>query len=308
MNTNSRSKNSIRRKIKTSLWEKVLQAIIYIILIALCLIILLPCINVLALSFNDGKDAAKGGIYFWTRVFTLDNYKEVFSDGSIMKAYTITIARTVIGTFASLFITSLAAFSLKNQGLPGRKIITILITFTMLFSGGMIPTYIQFNKLHLLNSFWVYVVPSLVSVTYLLMMRTFFESVPDSLEESAKLDGCGYFKIYAKIMMPLSKPVIAVVSLYTAVNHWNDWFSGAFYMKSSDMWPVQTVLQQMLSRAMASQQITTAAQAIAHNANTVTSDSLKMAAVVVTTVPILCVYPFAQKYFAKGAMIGAVKG
>jgi len=308
MNTNSRSKNSIRRKIKTSLWEKVLQAIIYMILIALCLIILLPCINVLALSFNDGKDAAKGGIYFWTRVFTLDNYKEVFSDGSIMKAYTITIARTVIGTFASLFITSLAAFSLKNQGLPGRKIITILITFTMLFGGGMIPTYIQFNKLHLLNSFWVYVVPSLVSVTYLLMMRTFFESVPDSLEESAKLDGCGYFKIYAKIMMPLSKPVIAVVSLYTAVNHWNDWFSGAFYMKSSDMWPVQTVLQQMLSRAMASQQITTAAQAIAHNANTVTSDSLKMAAVVVTTVPILCVYPFAQKYFAKGAMIGAVKG
>jgi putative aldouronate transport system permease protein len=308
MKTNRRSRNSTRRKIKTSLWEKTLQAIIYIILIALCLIILLPCINVLALSFNDGKDAAKGGIYFWTRIFTLDNYKEVFSDGSIMKAYTITIARTAIGTLASLFITSLAAFSLKNPGLPGRKLITILITFTMLFSGGMIPTYIQFNKLHLLNSFWVYIVPSLVSVTYLLMMRTFFESVPDSLEESAKLDGCGYFKIYAKIMMPLSKPVIAVISLYTAVNHWNDWFSGAFYMKSSEMWPVQTVLQQMLSRAMASQQITTAAQAIAHNANTVTSDSLKMAAVVVTTVPILCVYPFAQKYFAKGAMIGAVKG
>ncbi|MDF2611483.1 MAG: sugar transporter permease [Lachnospiraceae bacterium] len=309
MNLRISSQKPTKRKIKSSPSEQLLQVLIYVVLIAICLVIILPCINVVALSFNDGKDAAKGGIYFWTRVFTLDNYKEVFSDGSIMKAYTITIARTFIGTLSSLFVTSLAAYSLKETGLPGRKVITMLITFTMLFGGGMIPTYIQFNKLHLLNSFWVYIVPSLVSVTYLLMMRTFFESVPDSLEESAKLDGCGYFKIYAKIMLPLSKPVIAVVSLYTAVNHWNDWFSGAFYMKSSAMWPVQTVLQQMLSRAMASQQeVTTVAQAIAQNANSVTSDSLKMAAVVITTVPILCVYPFAQKYFAKGAMIGAVKG
>lgn len=295
-------------KIKTSTSEKIIQIIIDCLLIGLCLLILLPCINVLVLSFNEGSDAAKGGIYFWPRVFSLANYKEVFADGSIMKAYKITIARTIIGTAASLMVTSLAAYSLKEAKLPFRKLITILITFTMLFSGGMIPTYIQYNKLHLLNSFWVYVVPSLVSVTYLLMMRTFFESVPESLEESAKLDGCGYFKIYTKIMLPLSKPVIAVVGLYTAVNHWNDWFSGSFYMKSSALWPVQTVLQQMLSRAMASQQVTTVSQAIAHNTNSVTSDSLKMAAVVVTTVPILCVYPFVQKYFAQGAMIGAVKG
>ncbi len=301
--------NSAGNKIKISFSENIFQAVIYCLLIALCLVILLPCINVLVLSFNEGTDAAKGGIYFWPRMFTLANYKEVFADGSIMKAYKITIARTLIGTAASLAVTSLAAFSLKETRLPGRKAITFLITFTMLFSGGMIPTYIQYNKLNLINTFWVYVVPSLVSVTYLLMMRTFFESIPDSLEESAKLDGCGYFKIYMKIMLPLSKPVIAVVGLYTAVNHWNDWFSGSFYMKSSELWPVQTVLQQMLSRAMASQQeITSVSQAIARNANTVTSDSLKMAAVVVTTVPILCIYPFVQKYFAQGAMIGAVKG
>jgi len=162
--------------------------------------------------------------------------------------------------------------------------------------------------LGLLNSFWVYVVPSLVSVTYLMMMRTFFESVPDSLEESAKLDGCGFFGIYIRIMLPLSKSVIAVVGLYMAINHWNDWFSGAFYMNSSDKWPVQTVLQQMLSRAMSSQEVTTVGQAISQAARSVTSDSLKMSAVVITTVPILCVYPFIQKYFAQGAMIGAVKG
>ena len=226
-----------------------------------------------------------------------------------MTAYGISIARTVIGTFLSLMVTTLAGFALKQKDLPGNKLITVLITFTMLFSGGMIPTYIQYRNLHLLNSFWVYVVPSLVSVTYLLMVRTFFEGIPDSLEESAKLDGCGYFQTYLRIMLPLSKPVIAVVGLYTAVNHWNDWFAGAFYMNNSDMWPVQTVLQNMLTKSMSQQQqITSVAQALAHNAVSTTTDSLKMAAVVVTTVPILCVYPFVQKYFAQGAMIGAVKG
>lgn len=298
-----------KSKIKENFTDRLIQGFIYLVVIALCLLIIIPCINVLALSFNDGADAAKGGIYFWPRVFTLDNYKEVFADGKIMKSYGITIARTFIGTSLSLIVTTLAAFALKEEKLPGRKIITMLITFTMLFGGGMIPTYIQYKNLHLLNSFWVYVIPGMVGVTNLLMVRTFFESIPDSLEESAKLDGCGYFKIYTQIILPLSKPVLAVVGLYTAVGHWNDWFAGAFYMNSSKLWPVQTVLQQMLSRAMASsQEVKTASQAIAQANSAVTSDSLKMAAVVITTVPILCIYPFAQKYFAKGAMIGAVKG
>ena len=295
--------------VKESLSDQLIQAFIYLIVIALCLLIIIPCINVLALSFNDGADAAKGGIYFWPREFTLDNYKEVFADGKIMKAYGITVARTVIGTGLSLLVTTLAAFALKEEELPGRKIITMLITFTMLFGGGMIPTYIQYKNLNLLNSFWVYVIPGMISVTNLLMVRTFFEVIPVSLEESAKLDGCGYFKTYTQIILPLSKPVLAVVGLYAAVGHWNDWFQGAFYMSSSKLWPVQTVLQQMLSRAMsASREATTASQAIAQANSAVTSDSLKMAAVIITTVPILCIYPFAQKYFAKGAMIGAVKG
>ena len=289
-----------KRKIKVNPMDQALQILIYLIIIALCLIILLPCLNVVALAFNDGADAARGGVWFWPRQFTMDNFKEVFKDGSITTAYVITIARTVIGTFLSLMVTTLAGYALKQEDLPGRKIITMLITFTMLFGGGMIPTYIQYKNLHLLNSFWVYVVPSLVSVTYLLMVRTFFEGIPD---------GCGFFQTYLKIMLPLSKPVIAVVGLYTAVNHWNDWFAGAFYVNDTKLWPVQTVLQQMLTKAMNSQQeVTSVAQALAHNTVSVTSDSLKMAAVVVTTVPILCVYPFVQKYFAQGAMIGAVKG
>ena len=296
--------------VKSSPADRAVGVVTYVIVIALCLVILLPCLNVLALSLNDGKDAARGGVYFFPRVWTLQNYREVFHDGSLLSAYRITLARAFIGTFLSLAITSLAAYALNQTELPGRKFIIFAITFTMLFGGGTIPTYVQFSDLGLIDNFWVYVVPSLVSVTYLIMMRSFFDGIPYALQEAAKLDGCGYFGIFFRVMLPLSKPVLAVVGLYTAVNHWNDWFAGAFYMTSSKLWPVQTVLQQMLSRAMSAstQQTDNVAAAIAASQSTVTTDSLKMAAVVITTVPILCVYPFVQKYFAKGTLIGAIKG
>ena len=297
-------------KIKAGAMDRVVSVVTYTIVIALCLLILLPCLNVLALSFNDGKDAARGGVYFWPRAFTLDNYREVFNDGSIINAYKITIARTLLGTFLSLAVTCFAAFALNQRELPGRKFLIFAITFTMLFGGGTIPTYIQYNELGLLDTFWVYIVPSLVSVTYLMMVRSYFDGLPYTLQEAARLDGCGYFSILFRIMLPLSKPVLAVIGLYTAVNHWNDWFAGAFYMTSDKLWPVQTVLQQMLSRAMSasSQQTENITAAIAASQSTVTSDALKMAAVVITTAPILCVYPFVQKYFMKGMLMGSVKG
>ena len=164
-----------RIKIKTSAADKAVSIVTYVVVITLCLLILLPCLNVLALSFNDGRDAARGGVYFWPRVFTLENYAEVFQDGSLVNAYKITIARTAVGTLMSLIVTSFAAFALNQTELPGRKIITFLITFTMLFGGGTIPTYIQYNDLGMLDTFWVLVIPSLVSVTYLIMMRSFFD-------------------------------------------------------------------------------------------------------------------------------------
>ena len=183
-----------KKKIKVNPVDQVLQVLIYLIIIALCLIILLPCLNVVALAFNDGADAARGGVWFWPREFTLDNFKEVFKDGSITSAYVVTIARTVIGTFLSLMVTTMAGFALKQEDLPGRKIITMLITFTMLFGGGMIPTYIQYKNLHLLNSFWVYVVPSLVSVTYLLMVRTFFEGIPTAWKSQPNWMAADFFR------------------------------------------------------------------------------------------------------------------
>ncbi|MDR1904382.1 MAG: carbohydrate ABC transporter permease [Treponema sp.] len=300
-----------RRRLQSP--EILLQVFIYGCIVFLSLAIILPCLNILALSLNDGADAARGGVSFWPRAFSLANYREVFRDGKVMRAYRITLARTVVGTLGKLVFTAMAAYALKNKNLPGRKLINFFITFTLLFGGGVIPTYIQYARLGLINSFWVYVVPSLVDVIHLMMIRTAFETIPDSLEESAKLDGCGYFLSFVRIVLPLSKAVIAVVALFTAVGHWNDWFAGAFYMTSDKNWPVATVLQQMLQRAMDAAKadpnttlsLTTL---LARERNIVTSDSLKMSTVVISTVPILCIYPFVQKYFTKGIMIGAVKG
>jgi putative aldouronate transport system permease protein len=297
-------------KVKMSAGDKVVSVVTYSIVIALCLLILLPCLNVLALSFNDGQDAARGGVFLWPRVWSLDNYKEVFKDGSIVNAYKITIARTAVGTFLALATTSFAAYALNQTELPGRKFFIMAITFTMLFGGGTIPTYIQYNELGMLDTFWVLVIPGMISVTHLMMVRSFFNGLPYGLQEAANLDGCGYFGVFFRIMLPLSKPILAVIGLYSAVGHWNDWYSGSFYMTSNKLWPVQTVLQQMLARAMDSTQDVknNVAAAIAANQRAVTTDSLKMAAVVITTAPILCAYPFVQKYFAKGTLVGAIKG
>jgi len=297
-------------KVKMSTGDKVVSVVTYTIVIALCLLILLPCLNVLALSFNDGQDAARGGVFLWPRVWSLDNYKEVFQDGSIVNAYKITLARTAVGTFLSLAATTFAAYALNQTELPGRKFLIMAITFTMLFGGGTIPTYIQYNELGMLDTFWVLVIPGMVSVTHLMMVRSFFNGLPYGLQEAANLDGCGYFGVFFRIMLPLSKPILAVIGLYSAVGHWNDWYAGSFYMTSNKLWPVQTVLQQMLARAMDSTQDVknNVAAAIAANQRAVTTDSLKMAAVVITTAPILCAYPFVQKYFAKGTLVGAIKG
>ena len=286
--------------ISLSSGDRALAVITYTLVTLLCLVIILPCLNVLALSLNDGKDSARGGVYFWPRVWTLDNYREVFRDGAIIRAYRITVLRTVIGTLLSLAATAFAAFALQQQELPGRKTILFLITFTMLFSGGTIPTYIQYKELGLLDTFWVLVIPSLISVTYLMMMRAFFDGIPFAMQEAAKLDGCGYLGILFRVILPLSKPVLAVIGLY----------AGAFYMTTDKLWPVQTVLQQMLARAMAASEriAVDASDAIARAQTGATSDSLKMAAIIITILPIVCVYPFIQKYFTKGALLGAVKG
>lgn len=294
---------------KESPIEKFIYWIIIIALALFSLSIILPFVHILALSFNGGKDTAMGGVYFWPRAFTLNNYKEVFSDNRIINGYKITLARTILGTFLSVLLTAMAAFALKSKTLPGRNFITFMIFFTTLFGGGVIPYYMLLKELHLRNTFWVYILPSLYSAWNIIMMRTFFDSLGTELEESAKLDGCGYFRIFFQIILPLSKPVVSVIALFNGVGHWNDWFTGAFYVTDRNLQPVQTVLQEMLTNQQKLKSLMINSYQSAMSAKTlVTGDSLKMATVMVTTVPIMCVYPFIQKYFTKGVMIGAIKG
>ncbi len=279
------------------------------LLTLLSISIVLPFLNVIALSFNGGKDAAAGGVWFWPRSFTINNYVEVFKDRSILSGYKITILRTVLGTFVSVILTAMAAFALKFKDLPGHKLFTTIIVVTMLFGGNIIANYILRKELGLLNSFWVYIIPNLYSAWNIILMRSFFDTLGNSLEESAKMDGCGYFRIFFSIIVPLSTPVIAVIALYNGVAHWSDWYTGVFYIQNRDLRPIASILQELLTRQLRLKNlVVNNLQAARAAQNMVTGDSLKMSTVVITMLPIMCVYPFIQKYFTKGIMVGALKG
>ena len=300
-------------RIKLSSSDRVIHLIIALLIILFCITIIIPFWNMFVLAFNDGGDTARGGVWIFPRKFTLENFVEVFRDGDLLNGYRITLARTFLGTTLSVFLLTMSGYVLTVRTLPGRGFFSMAIAFTMLFGGGLIPNYIQYYNLGLINTLWIYIFPGCIGAWNLIMVRTFMDGIPASLSESARLDGCNYWSTYWRIILPLSKSVIAVMVLYAAVGHWNDWFSGAFYQRQKNMWPAQTVLQQMLNRSMARETLTVEELRdptilAAKMNNVITSDSLKMAAVVITMTPILCVYPFIQKYFAKGVMIGSVKG
>ncbi|MEM9423579.1 MAG: carbohydrate ABC transporter permease [Spirochaetota bacterium] len=279
---------------------------------ALCLFalsILLVFINIYALAFNDGRDAARGGIYFFPRQFSLENFQTIFQQNSnILNAYKISILRTLIGTVLSTFLTAMAAFTLKRHRLPGSRFVITFLLVTMLFSGGLIPKYIVLNRIHLLNTVWVYIIPSLYSAWNILIMKTFFNSIPESLEETAKMAGANDFFIFIKVYLPLSGAVIAVIALFNAVGQWNDWFEGAFFVRSRELKPVQTLLQEMLSSLQKlAKESSGSYRNIERASQNITGESVRMAMIVIVTFPIICVYPFAQKYFVRGAMLGSVK-
>jgi len=289
--------------------ELVMRAVNVALISLFLAAIVAPFLNIIALSLNDGMDAQMGGIWLWPRDFTLDNYREVFEDPTLLNAYKITALRVVIGTVSSVFLTALAAYALKFSTLPGRKFFTMMILFTMLFSGGIVPTYILLKSLGLTNRFWVYIVPQLYAAWNILLMRTFFLGIPNSLEESAKLDGANDFQIFFAIILPISKPVISVIALFNGVSHWNDWFAGTFFVSREELHPLQTVLRAMLMSAEALRKRMFILQMAPDDARlNVTTESLKMATIIVATVPIVLIYPFIQKYFVQGVMIGSVKG
>jgi len=285
----------------------------YTVLAIFAFTTLYPFIYILAYSLSDGVEAMKNPIYFLPRGFTFENYIQIFQDTKFLDAYKITILRTVIGTALHVFLCALFAYALTKKTLPGRSFFTFFIFIPTLFSGGMIPTFVLYRDLGLIDSFWVYVIPFLYNFFNIIVLRTFFMQIPSSLEESAKMDGCGDFKIFIKIILPLSMPVLATIGLFNGVFHWNDWFTGTYFVTSKDLLPVQTLLNDLLNQSIAqadaaknaSQSGTSVGlQTIAQT----TPESLRMATLMVATLPILFVYPFLQKYFVKGVMIGSVKG
>jgi len=280
----------------------------YIFLALFGFISLYPFWYVLVASLNTGRDFVKGGVYFWPREFTLENFAHAFKDSRIFDSLTISTARTLLGVLLGLFFTALIAYALSIKTLPGKTFFTFFFYFTTIFSGGMIPYYMLLRDMGLTKSFWLYVIPTIFSFFNFLLLRTYFDTIPPELRESAQIDGAGEGKILFRIYLPLSKPVLATLALFIGVGHWNDWFMGAYYQSRAALYPAATLLQKLLGEATASSTIKLGQETNLSAMTSYTSQSLQMAFVMLLTMPIVVVYPFLQKYYVKGVMVGSVKG
>ncbi len=276
------------------------------IMLLICFICLYPVWYTIVISFNDATDALRGHIYFWPRKWSIESYRTVFQDKTIMRAFFITVLRTVIGTVTSVFFTAMVGYAFSKKHIMGHKVYMILGTITMFFSGGLIPTFIILKNLGLYNNFLVYILPSLFGFYNMIIFMTYFRDMPAGLEESAKLDGCNDMVIFVRIILPLSMPVVATIALFNGVGHWNDYFTGVMYINNAALQPIQTYLYRIVASASASKSVV--AMPAGFTAQQVSSTSVRLATMVVTTFPIMCVYPFLQKYFVKGFMVGSIKG
>ncbi|ACX66430.1 carbohydrate ABC transporter permease [Paenibacillus sp. FSL H8-0457] len=281
-------------------WFDALNALILTGVVGACLY---PFVYMLAVSLSDSASIASGEVWLWPKGFNLDMYQYVFEDGRVLKGYKNTLIYVVLGTTISLLVTALGAYSLSKAKLVMGKPILMLIVFTMFFNGGMIPTFLVVKELGFVNTIWGMVLPGAVATWNLLIMRTFFMGMPQELEESGKIDGLSEIGIFFRIVLPLSKPVLATIGLYYAVGMWNNFMGPLLYLRDADMQPLQVILRNIVL----SGQLTGTDGPVVGDI-VVVEDGLKFATIMVSTLPILLVYPFIQKYFVKGALIGSVKG
>lgn len=290
--------------------DRIFQFFNYIFLSILSFIFIFPFWRIIAISLNEGLDASRGGINFWPRKFTWDNYVAIFSRDELWSAYRISIGRTVIGTVLTILLVALMAYGLSKNRVRGRKSINLMLIFTMFFSGGLIPTYLLYRSLGLLNNFWVYVVPGFYTAAQVFIFRSFFRALPAEVEESAQIDGASDLKIFIKIVFPLSLPIFATMALFEAVGHWNDYLTAVIYVTNQNLIPLQNLLvkiiniNQNISNDLASGNFNLSDE----SQRTITDRSIKMATLAVVVIPIMIVYPFLQKYFAKGIIVGSLKG
>lgn len=292
-------------KKKYSAGDIIFEVCLIVFLVLFVIVTVYPVLNTVATSFNDGFDSIVNKVHLWPHSWSLDNYKTVFGDKELKTAALMSVLRTVIGTLLSLAVNALLAFIVSRKRFLFKRGVSLFWVITMYVNGGLIPTYILMLNLHLLNTFWVYVIPGAVSAFNMLVMRNFMDGIPESLEESAEIDGAGYFTIFVKIISPLCKPVYATIALFVAVYQWNAWFDNYIYNMMSKQYTVlQYKLMQMLQSSMAQ---SGSVEGLRHNASHVTPNALRAAATVVTMLPIICLYPFLQRYFVTGLTIGGVK-
>ena len=296
-------KKEIKKVIQSDLTFDIIVNLLGIIII---LIVIIPLIFVLAASFSDPDLVIKGKVLFLPKGFTTEAYTMVFENQDIWRGFRNTCFYTIAGTIISVILTILAAYPLSRRELAGRNVIMMLILFTMYFSGGMIPTYLLVKDLGMYNTIWALLIPAALSTYNLIVAKTFFEnSIPVDLYESARLDGCGNFAMLSKIVLPLSKAILAVLVLYYAVGIWNAYFDALIYLRDTNLHPLQIILRNILLLGQ-TEQMGTNDVGMAEKIKM--AEAVKYSAIVVSSIPMLIIYPFVQKYFVKGVMIGAVKG
>lgn len=277
----------------------------YVFLTLYGLLAIFPFIYIIAGSFASDAELTERAVFLIPQTFTTAAYEFIFSTDIIMRSIWVSIYITVVGTIFNLVFTVTMAYPLARKTLPGRNTFLNLVIFSMLFGGGMIPTYLVIRELNLLDSLWALIIPGAISAFNLIIVKNFFQELPPELEEAARIDGCTELGLLWKIVLPLSKPVLATFTLFYAVGHWNSFFSALLYINNPDKWPLQVMLRQIV---MLSQSAAGDMSSMDPNFVKPPDQSIKMAVIVIGTVPILLVYPFLQKHFAKGVMIGSVKG
>ena len=295
------------QKIKLCTSDRVFFAIAYVLIILLTAVVLYPLVYILSASFSSGEAVTMGRVVLWPVDFSIEGYKKVFDYKDVWIGYRNTLFYVAVGTVINVIMTLMCAYPLARKGLPHKGFIMFIFTFTMMFSGGLIPTYLLVNSLHMVNTVWAMLIPGAMAVYQMIITRTFFQStIPDELIESAKIDGCSDFRFFASFVIPLSQAVIAVIALQYAVGHWNSYFNALIYLQNKNLYPLQIFLRQILvmSQFEAQDIFDEETAAIMQGMK----DLIKYSLIVVSTAPILCMYPFLQKYFVKGVMIGSLKG
>lgn len=286
--------------------DRIADAVIYTVLALFGLATLFPLYYVFIMSITPYSEVLKnGGFVIFPTVVTFDAFEIIFSSRTVPQALRVTVFVTVVGTLLNLIVTTLLAYPLSKKYIPGRNVILLAIVFTMLFSGGLIPLYLVVRATGLVNTLWALMIPGLVSTFNMLIMKTYFENLPTEVEEAAKVDGCGDVQTLVRIVLPLSAPIMATMGLFYGVNHWNGYFAGIMYLNKKSLYPIQVVLRNMIQTPNVSTELAIANPSLMY---ALPPETVKMATVVVAIIPVLIIYPFLQRFFIKGMLLGAIKG